>query len=134
MDINTVVKAVVTELDNAGYEVDKIKYVDHRPEKKLSQENLAGKKFGYAEVYTRNHVYHIDLETSEKDDEVVKTELNCTVQLRRLVKGENDDRRTQLSYGYATEEALKTLIVGMLECEHKLKIENPMFSKYWANY
>lgn len=134
MDINSVVKEIVTELDNAGYEVDKMKYVDGRPEKKLSPENLAGKKFGYAEVYTRRHVYHIYLVTAEKEDEAVKTELNCTAQLRQLVEGENDDRKTQLSYIHATEGALKNLITGILEHENKLKKENPKFGKYWANY
>jgi hypothetical protein len=142
LDINTVVKEIVTELDNAGYEVDKMKYVDHRPEKKLSPENLAGKKFGYAEIYTRYHVYHIHLVTAEKEDgkgekgETIKTELNCTAQLRQLIEGENDDRRTQLSFGHAPGkgEELKKLIAGILEHEHKLKKENPKFSKYWANY
>lgn len=131
MDINSVVKEIVTELDNAGYEVDKIKYVDSRPEKKLSPENLAGREFGYAEVYTRSHVYHIYLVTAEEED---KTELNCTAQLRQLVEGEDDDRRTQLSYGYATDKVLKKLKIEILEHEHKLKKENPKFSKYWANY
>lgn len=135
MDINTVVKEIVTELDNAGYEVDKMKYVDHRPERKLDPEHLVGKKFGYAEVYTRRHVYHISMETAEKENDTeVETELNCTAQLRQLVERENDDRRTQLSYGHATEEAFKKLKTAILEHEHKLKKENPKFSKYWANY
>ena len=143
MDIKSVVKDTVTELDKTGYEVDKIKYVDGRPEKKLSKESLAGNKFEHAEVYTRYHVYHVNLVTSEKDEQDEQdeqgeqdeqTELNCTAQLRQLVEGENDDRRIQLSYGHATEEALKNLISAMLDHECKLRKENPKFSQYWANY
>lgn len=130
-----IVKEIVTDLDNAGYEVEKIKYVDHRPEKKLNTVNLTGRKFGYAEVYTMRHVYHIYLVTAEKENDTeAETELNCTAQLRQLIEWEEDDRRTQLSCGHATEETFKKLKVAILEHEHKLKKENPKFSKYWLNY